>query len=280
MRGGIESRLLLYAALVGLAGLLAGCATTGETETIQQNLSILNERQAALEKRLQGAEGASQKGGDLYARLEEIQSRMRVLNGRLEELEHKFDQLQHAQAQAPQSAAPPSGPVVMEGAPPSQQPGRPQPQSPVVLAPAPSETVRPRPAAPEQAEAPAGKSAERIEFDEAAQLMQQKKYEAARKGFQGLVSKYPKSELTESALYEIGESYFLEKRYEDAIKAYQQVMDTYPKGAKVPSALLRQGMGWQQMGEATMARIIYTRLVEKYPGTSQAQAADKKLQQM
>jgi len=29
-----------------------------------------------------------------------------------------------------------------------------------------------------------------------------------------------------------------------------------------------------------MARIIYTRLVEKFPGTAQAQAAEKKLQQM
>ncbi len=34
------------------------------------------------------------------------------------------------------------------------------------------------------------------------------------------------------------------------------------------------------MGETTMARIIYTRLVEKFPGTTQAQAAEKKLQQM
>ena len=86
--------------------------------------------------------------------------------------------------------------------------------------------------------------------------------------------------LDESALYDIGECYYSEKRYEDAIKAYQQVMDKYPKGGKTASALLKQAMGWQQMGETTMARIIYTRLVEKYPGTSQAQAAEKKLQQM
>ena len=110
--------------------------------------------------------------------------------------------------------------------------------------------------------------------------MQQKKYEAARKEFQGFVSKFPKSSLEESALYYIGECYFLEKHYEDAIKAYQQVVDKYPQGAKPPAPFSRQAMGWQQMGENTMARIIYTRLVEKYPGTAQAHAAEKKLQQM
>jgi tol-pal system protein YbgF len=85
--------------------------------------------------------------------------------------------------------------------------------------------------------------------------MQEKKYEAARKQFQGFVSKFPKSDLEESALYEIGECYYSEKHYEDAIKAYQLVVDKYPKGSKTAGALLKQGMGWEQMGEATMARI-------------------------
>ena len=151
---------------------------------------------------------------------------------------------------------------------------RPQSQS------APPEPGGSRLAAAPQAAVPQNRSAEQAEFDTGVQLLQQKKYEAARKEFQGFVSKFPKSDLDESALYNIGECYFSEKRYEDAIKAYQQGIDKYPKGGKTASALLKQGMGWQQMGEATMARIIYTRLVEKYPGTAQAQAADKKLKQM
>ena len=121
MRGQIESRLVLYAVVVCLAGLLAGCATTSETDTIQQNLAILNERQAAMESRVQNAEGVSQRGGDLYSRIDELQTKMRTLNGRLEELEHKLDQLQRAQAsavqgQAQQPAVPPP-PVVMEEGP-------------------------------------------------------------------------------------------------------------------------------------------------------------------
>jgi len=48
----------------------------------------------------------------------------------------------------------------------------------------------------------------------------------------------------------------------------------------VPQALLKQGTAFQQMGDATAARILYERLVEKYPNTPQAQAAQKKLNQL
>ncbi|MGA2405053.1 MAG: tol-pal system protein YbgF, partial [Syntrophobacteraceae bacterium] len=265
------------------AGLLAGCASTSETTTLQQNLSILNERQAAVETRLQGIEGGSQKSGDLYARMEELQTRMRSMNGRLEELEHKLDQMQRTQASAvPGPAAqplmPPSGTAVMEESPPAPQPSRPQPQT--AVSPAPPRAEAPLKPVPAPSAAVQSKSAEQMEYDRGVQLMQQKKYEAARKEFQGFISKFPKSDLDESVLYDIGECQFLEKRYEDAIKAYQQLLDKYPKGGKTASALLRQGMGWQQLGETTMARIIYTRLVEKYPGTTQAHAAEKRLQQM
>ncbi len=266
MKGGIETGLMRCCIVVFLTGFLAGCATTSETTTIQENLSILSQRQAALEARLQSAEGSSRKSGDIYARMEELQTQMRSLNGKIELLEHKLDQLQRAQAPAVQAPAPqtPPPPAVgmEEEAPPPSQP----PQS--RLAPTPAPPVAPT------------RSAEQVEFDKGVQLMQQKKYEAARKEFQGFVSKYPKSGMEESALYNIGECYYLEKHYEDAIKAYQQVVDRYPQGGKTASALLKEGMGWQQMGETTMARIIYTRLVEKYPGTAQAQAAEKKLQQM
>ena len=282
MKGGIKTGLVRCFGVIFLAGLTAGCATTSETTTIQENLSILSQRQAALESRIQSAEGSSKKSGDVYARMEELQAQMRSLNGRIEQMEHKLEQLQRAQAsavQAPglQPSAPASGPTGMEEeAPP---PSQPQSRLAPSLAP-PAAEISPHTGAAAPSLPAQSKSAEQVEFDRGMQLMQLKKYEAARKEFQGFVSKYPKSGMEESALYNIGECYYLEKHYEDAIKAYQQVVDKYPQGGKTASALLKEGMGWQQMGETTMARIIYTRLVEKYPGTAQAQAAEKKLQQM
>src|SRR5208337_991950 len=136
MLGGIENRSLRYCVVVFFAGLFAGCASTSETTTIQENLSILNQRQGAIEARLQSTEGTSRKSGDLYARMEELQTQMRALNGKIEQLEHKLDQLQRAQASAVQAPAqepsmPPSGTVVMKEAPPSSHPPRPQQQASV-----------------------------------------------------------------------------------------------------------------------------------------------------
>jgi len=280
MKRGAKIGILRYCIVVSLAGILAGCATTSETTTIQENLSILNQRQAAIEARVQNAEGSSKKSSDIYAKIEELQMQMRSLNGKVEQLEHKFDMLQRAQPAAPQTSTPPSENAVVEEqtAPLSQL----QPQTKTALSPhAPSvPEVSGQTGAIPAPPPPQSKNAEQVEFDKGAQLMRQKKYEAARKEFQGFAAKYPGSGLEENALYNIGECYYLENHYEDAIKAYQQVVDKYPRGAKTASALLKEAMGWQQMGETTMARIIYTRLVEKYPGTAQAQAAEKKLQQM
>lgn len=117
-------------------------------------------------------------------------------------------------------------------------------------------------------------------FDKGMQLMQQRSYDAAKKAFQRFVSKYPDSGLQENAMYNIGECCFSQRHYEDAIKAYQAVVDRYPKGGKTASALLKEGIGWQEIGETTMARIIYTRLVTNYPGTAPARAAEKKLKKM
>ncbi len=282
MPGGIEKILLRYCVVVFFAQLLVGCASTSETTTLQENLSILNQRQSAIEARIQSSEGAARKSGDLYARMEELQTQMRILNGKIEQLEHKIDQIQRTQAsaaQAPEPSVPPSGTVVMEEAPPSSHALRPQQQASVTSGP-PAVEIPTRPGVQSPSPEAQVKNTEQAEFDRGFHLMQEKKYEAARKEFQGFVSKFPKSGLEESALYYIGECYFSEKHYEDAIKAYQQVVDKYPKGGKTAGALLKQAMGWQQMGETTMARIIYTRLVEKFPGTAQAQAAQKKLQQL
>lgn len=292
MRGASKKRMLFLCVAVGVAGVLAGCASTSETSTLQENLSILNQREAALEKRVQGTEGASRRSGDLYAQMQQLEAQIRSLNGRIDEVQHKVDEMEQRQApgagmQPPAAqqppGMPPSGTVIMQppasgGAPPaSAQPYEPPrnyaPAAPGAAGnPPPQSLARPAPVT--------GRNAEQIEFNRGVQLLQQNKFEAAKAVFQKFVSRYPNSGLRENALYNIGECSFGERHYEDAIKAFQAVVDRYPKGGKTASALLKEGIGWQEIGESTMARIIYTRLVTNYPGTAQAQAAQKRLKTM
>lgn len=278
--GGRIGSVFLIICLAVSAGLLSGCASTQETSTLEQSVAMLHERQNTLERKLENTEGLSQKSGELYSRIEELQMRVGRLNGKIEELEHKIEQLQRtppAAAVAPalvEQAAPSAGNTLRDPVPAPPPAGVSQPPVTNVVPP------RNVPSPGETQPVPPPAAQDRADFDKAAQLQQQGKYEAARKEFQAFLSRYPKSDQADEALLNIGECYFAEKRYQDAIESYQQVMDKYPRGSRVPSALLKQGTAFQQIGDSTAARIIYERLMEKFPGTAQAQAAEKKLKQL
>jgi len=105
-------------------------------------------------------------------------------------------------------------------------------------------------------------------------------YEEARKGFQQLVESYPKSDHADNSQFWIGETYYNEKWYEKAILEYQKVIENYPSGNKVAAALLKQGLAFLQIGETNNARLLLKDLVAKYPGTSEAKVAQKKLESL
>ncbi len=141
------------------ACLLYGCASTQETSTMQQSISMLHERQLNLERRFESVDAQAQRGGDLYARMDELQVRIGALNGRIEELEHRINQVARAQAQHPPAPAQPSS----ESAPP--------PASPPVSAPAPqAATTAPPPPPPLPVEK---ENPEKVQYDKAMQSFQQ-----------------------------------------------------------------------------------------------------------
>jgi tol-pal system protein YbgF len=101
----------------------------------------------------------------------------------------------------------------------------------------------------------------------------------ARQLFQKLIKEFPKSKTVDNAQFWIGESYYREKWYERAILEYQTVIEKYPNGNKVPAAMLKQGMALQQIGEKPSARLILEELVKKYPKSSEAAIAGRKLKE-
>ena len=74
-----------------------------------------------------------------------------------------------------------------------------------------------------------------------------------------------------------GNEFYREGKYENAILEYQTVIEKYPKGNKIPDALLKQGLSFYIIGDKASSRLILQELINKYPGTSQAQSAKKKL---
>jgi len=106
------------------------------------------------------------------------------------------------------------------------------------------------------------------------------KMEIARKGFQEMIKRFPKSERADNAQFWIGESYYREKWYEKAILEYQQVIEQYPNGNKVAASLLKQGFAFANLNDAANARLILRELVKKYPGSNEAAIARKKLESL
>ena len=103
-------------------------------------------------------------------------------------------------------------------------------------------------------------------------------FEAAREGFQKLLKRYPDSEIADNAQFWIGETYYREKWYEKAILEYQKVIEKYPEGNKVQASLLKQGFAFKNLGDRANASLILNELVKKFPGSTEAGIARKKLQ--
>jgi tol-pal system protein YbgF len=104
--------------------------------------------------------------------------------------------------------------------------------------------------------------------------------EAARKGFEQLITDFPQSQEADNSQFWIGETYYREKWYEKAILEYQKVIEKYPSGNKVPAALLKQGLSFLNIGETNNARLVLKELVAKHPSTNEASIAKQKLESL
>ena len=148
------------------------------------------------------------------------------------------------------------------------------------------ESVRVSPAAaPSQPKEPSAKvdrlaGTEHEMYSKAKQAFDAGNLDAARDGFQDMLKRYPQSNNADNAQFWIGEIYYQEKWFEKAIVEYQKVIENYPKGNKVKSALLKQGYAFLNIGDKSNARIILKELIKKYPDSSEAQIANRKLSQI
>lgn len=286
------------------AVLLCGCALQDDVYTLDHRLSTLERRNMELEKQnrellkvnqdmLRAKENISSRvdGLDqtrrddelalrgqyagLAAQMQRQQEASQMLSGRLEEVEYllkqklgRFEENQVKNRQRMDRMATDTAAVQkrldsidqylnLEGA--KAQ----KPKTPVS-----SSAAAPRPASDQALYLEAKKS-----FD-AGNL------EAARNGFEKLITGYPTSPQADNAQFWIGETYYREKWYEKAILEYQKVIEKYPSGNKIPAALLKQGLAFLNIGETNNARLVLKELVAKHPSTNESKIAKQKLESL
>ena len=265
---------IFLACLIGVWG----CATQSDVNTIDNRLSEMELRDAQRRKQSQALQSniedrnqeLRKQSAGLRAVLEEMNEDIRILSGRIEEMEYSIKQ-QERKAEALEIKRQEKLDRLEQRM--DQNSEQIQGMQQYLNL---ESTKKSMAVATPGGAAKKPVSEEEI-YRSAKQAFDQGDSEAARRGFQEFIKRYPKSNNADNAQFWIGEIYYREKWYEKAILEYQNVIEKYPRGNKVPAALLKQGLAFSNIGDKANARLILEELGRKYPKSNEAKVAAEKL---
>ena len=132
---------------------------------------------------------------------------------------------------------------------------------------APAAGAKPADKAPEKAQVaalPANASPDK-QYEQAFELLRTGNYDQAEKAFSTFITKNKNHNLTGSAQYWLGESYYVRNRYGEAAASFGEVLQKYPKGNKAPDALLKLGLSLAALNKKTEACTAFGQLNKLYP---------------
>ena len=274
---------ILISVLLGLG--FCGCVTN--TTNLEQQISILQQRNRALEEKINATSikveqqtETDQKllntSAEFYADIERLQEDLRIVTGKLEESDYSFQQNRLLSEGTEKEKSNQVNRV--------EEIARSNKDRIIRLEQYLDYEVSAKEiekSAGTQQETPASKEKKVLteaELYEAAKVaFDSGQFEVAREKFQQLLKQFPKSEKSDNAQFWIGEIYFREKWYEKAIMEYQKVIENFPDGNKVPASLLKQGLSFFNLDEKANARLILKEMINKYPASSEAKIAQDKL---
>lgn len=105
-------------------------------------------------------------------------------------------------------------------------------------------------------------------------------FELAIEGFNLYIEQFPRSPLSDNALYWIGECHFSLRGYEKAIDHFNELILDYPDGDKVPAAYLKKGISLVELGKKEEALLVFKLLISKYPLEEETKIAQQKIREL
>ncbi len=118
------------------------------------------------------------------------------------------------------------------------------------------------------------------EYQQAFKLLKQSQYDQAIKAFDTFLKAHPQNQYSDNAQYWMAEALYVKRQYEDAIKEYNNLVSNYPESQKVPHGLLKIGYSYQELGKADEAKLWYTDVKQRFPGTTASRLANDRLKHM
>ncbi len=98
--------------------------------------------------------------------------------------------------------------------------------------------------------------------------------------FTGFIKQYPDSRFVPNAWYWMAETHYVNGEYQDAIGDFQQVLDKYPDSPKTADSYLKIGYAQYALKDYRSATATFKAVISKYPGTTVADLARQRLNQM
>lgn len=115
-------------------------------------------------------------------------------------------------------------------------------------------------------------------YDRVMTEFKHREYEAALAGFRLFMELHSQSALAANAQYWIGECQYRMGRYKDALNSFYNVVMNYPLSPKQAASTLKLGQTYAKLGDHDNARIMFERVVDQYPATSEADLARRAIE--
>jgi tol-pal system protein YbgF len=274
-------------AILLAATLLGGCATSGDLQKVQQQVSELQNELANIKRTAAGKEEVQnvntriaqqteqllKSNATLVAKVDQMDERVANTQGIIEQTNYRIDRLaqqltqaQHdieelkARAAAAAVVPPPTAPATTTTA----ASGSPTPAMSEVTVPAVATT-----------------GGNQMEVYQAAYRDYQRgNFDLAIAGFGDFLKQNPNSDLADNAAYWIGESLFSQKKFQEAIAQFDSVINKYPQSDKVPGALLKKGYAYINLGEKAQGIVQLQYVVHEHPSSQEASLARQRLKQL
>jgi len=174
---------------------------------------------------------------------------------------------------APAAGPPPATPAINAGV----TPTAPAAGTAPATAPTPAAPAPPAPAPTLSSVDPA---AEQQAYRAAFDLLKAGQFDNAANALLGFLKNYPNGRFADNAQYWLGETYYVSHKFDMALKAFDRLLVDYPDSPKRSHAMLKIGFIHDEAGRKQQAREILTQLIQRYPQSTAAGLAKKRLSRL
>ncbi len=226
----------------------------------QQDLRRMEERMQQL------TDQNMRSNADLAMQVESLQERMEALHSSLELTTRRLQEISQELSAARARSLATIPPVIVASA--DDPMANPEATNPGAGYTAPAATGITSDMPPEQLYRSAYEDYMRGNFDLAAQ------------GFQEYIRRFPDTDLTDNALYWVGECYDAQELTAEALEIFTQVLADYANSDKAAAAQLKMGLLYLKSGDQGQGVVNLQYVVYEHPGTQEADLAREKLRSL